>query len=1737
MPVTPKSAPNLSRLGTFDPKKGYTKAILQQGVPIMDVDWNDGFDFLHHLHNQGIRNLHGYLETRTKMHEWAFRPVSFAGTPTGETPANRDNFGITLGRLLTRLGVVDTSAHEDSALDAYIVYDWQKIVDEAASLPNGRQYANRMFYGKITQAGVGETTEVHDENKSWSANHRLTATSQSVVIPGGPAGVSPEPTATINDFEMNISEPACRVVVATGPNAGEVREISAVLAGNQLQVSSAFSNPFQLGDEYYIIPGNSLTAARAAYDAITTSAGSSWRGLSNHSAQVIVAQCFEDTVSGDEDASLVDVRIDRDTSHRTALRWCIRVLNVKTSIDTDPSRSSWKPVHFKNALSLHGATGVGSERHLDLLNDGTVAAGDQNDGSALVQSFAQGQSGGGLVQSGSDFGFEYEHGISRYHHYAYQGNHYRMTEPDVLWPFLQACLSIGLISPTLTPTTYAPLYFMGVEGKTSTSPATETLNEYVFPNLYQDGSSPYVHGWMYTNQAHLDSYATDVAERAVLLTPPVAFHSPAQLSRDMMQAMGFGFNIPAADSVFRAAQNANSGLLHETSSGVKVPLLYSSLGERLSAMETLLVGLSGLGHQLGQTVNSLSSPSPAEIPRRIPSSKNYVPSSETQSMFQAGQSNATWNWDETKMLNPMSEARGALSSLDPLVGADGGLDIQSSLGKFSTGPAQYITKGGTVIDVDDDGGWSHFRHQSNFLGGATNETDLSVRKFQDGKAQAALMRDALNFRKLAIKTVAHREAELFNYWIGRPSEVSDNSTLGAVKDFLQPDGYGYSSIGALRSSYDQQGRTTKTPDNRDSYRLGLMDGTTPVNQNALINTGFAVGNPSSGLKGSASIEYYDHSGPGLANLAVRPSDDVGPWGRFNIDGVESSHMADQWENRCTALRLRYHIGDFYPGPDNGETPSQKVNALVDTLNLFVKIEPLSLVHWATMPKHQHQMIQNTVSFLDAIKLWSNLTTGLGSTAHLLAFDGSPKITTSSPEYTGANEGASDFNNNPFPHKHQPFVHWYHPMMELITGPHPSGSEYSGTSPSAYNFGKKVAYRKWGERSLVIPGITFTKMLNMKTDTPDRGDGGDTGSGIENWGHDSSGTDLQNIGGGAERLDAETRHGGTATRDLQISQLGTHRNDYDERYSVGSPGTDGIVVSPDGTNIVTEWDRVGFPFVPNQAENGNPPTFTPQLGHPGPVFIPAFRNFLKGQDTGPGGGIEPSAFGAIQEKFGFHEVFAYTDNTIYGTQGAQGTATSGGDGEAQYWPRRDLLNHQGPNDWFTSPSGNGAPGFGGSVGGPKNPDSVYDWALPVLRAHLRTDTVAAVVDLVRTTFSFDDTQYGATSPQAGTGPDWNTDQMFCGDLGTSVMMDPGGNYNRIFYMNPLCFGVPYKDADAGSEEIGTAAFNDIFEASYKERLAGSVGAFGPSFVPLLNTFKYMQYLGLQQKLLLNSSLRVLHTRPGGGFQPGKGTAQQVSANPKSLTELFLVRNRQTGTAVSWPRPPETPQDKPFIHLESIHPVAAGGGPYTTHPNHAYVGHLYPMIADAMGANTLSSPNSLADDAPTSTSISGPTYNNAELSTGLTGDTHVGDPFDREWSRAAATAAVHPLRIPQRDRNHQNSGLEIDLVSELRYVRENPGAHGLNTVASNGLKLLDMMPTVEDLTAPGDHEIVFVLYTGKYGQKMVDNTVPDGYNPPVCGCKVIASIEVNRPNEKLASDGSGDGEHHGEQFNTYHILGHQ
>ena len=1742
--MPPANYPNLTRIGTANRSKNYSRVVFLQGTPVLDTDLNDAQQY-----RQWEEDTRAALEFGAESPEAGPRsigqwfPHPLDRSALGENDRNNLNFAVSLGRLATRLGIVDTRPMYDPAKMPAVVFDYQRLVDGGDELISDHAYANFMFKGFVTANGAGLNDRLVDENKVFSADHNLLGTAlepaarKDVVVEGfNQPAVIDDPGATSNaadPFEYRIQESACRVIMLTGANAGQEKTVAALVNETSLDLSAAFGAPLAEGDEYVIVPANMLEKLKTLYDGAASGSSHPAFGLSSEVPYCLIyVDAWEEDVSAEEDTALpLPALGGRVTSHRSQLRWCIRTALMWESVDTDAGRATVRGGHLRwlydtmqtqpywwglgagqswdqeNAIHgwAPGAPGPNQYRHYPFQVNRTSDIGEVfNWGDPSAYKFE------GVTQTAAKWSS-------------------RMSSVDQdqtlksSWPRLTSQIQYAL-NPSMSHD-YSLLMMFCPPSKPDG--VADDLSPYFNPSHRPPvGPAPYTVPMLSLHyrkwqSVPAESPATIGYIKSIVLMRPAKWLDDIEASSELIWARSVSVN----------SHYGNERILVDNKA-----LSYDSLATRLDAMATALYGFTGIGEQWGSAANSGYD---NERGYRIAAGVNWVPSGSLSSVFQAGQGARVFARAVTGLLNPHPEIVGALAPIDPLVG-DEGLDFNAALGgEFLQGPGEYrLRSEAEPIGVGSEDGWSFYKHGAAGPSAGTPEDDFEPRKWEAGLAQAAMVREALKWRIAMIKTFNKVEVDLFNYDVKAPWLANKMDGVKPVHrhwsrqvdDGGDPvESVGITAISPFYDASEAQDPASNPRVNKESYNVGALPSVAALepSHSTYWNQGELVVHGGTGQGARNAGHAYE------ANPTTWKNDDPvqmdylhGPWGRFPAlrDAAQpedaSNRFADKvnpldtWQNRCTVARLRYHVGDYYRGPGD-------INALVQTLMLYLRIDPLPLVHWATTPKHQHPVVRDSISGLEGMDELFKFIAILPKIDHLLEdANGAPLFPPAGPRgeldhrdtpfdaqaNNPAVEGDQDWRDDPFPAKYQPFVHWHHPNMRYNRAPY-GGDGFAGGIYGDAPAGKKWAvYAQWGERSLIVPAITY------QPDPTDR----DVANGHDSRPPASPAWHENDDPVGGDDLD------------IQHQLLGTH---YNTRDGVGFN-----VTLSDG-DIVAMPDTSAFPFVP---DGGGSLVAEEHAGIPGPVFLPAFyRSLSNGVD-----------FRTTNELFQTED-----DNLL---------------GDYQYFPQMDRF--QDSDNWDGEagadfPWGKGIKDYARLVHAAAGAGvSAYDWEVPVLRVHIRTTTVAAIHNMFRGTpdLIWGDLPAREAMDHAngenhaltefGTIADTATDTTFVGDMGCSVALyETSPNKARTFYTSPLLLSMPVRDSVGDVDRWGEVHFNsdygkavhDAFQLYEKDVEAANGHIGGADWLPLINTFKALYNAGLAQKLLWNSSFRVLHARPGGGYRSGDNDFHKTSSAPKSLTELFLVRDRQRGIAVPMAAGPED-WNKPFIHLPSIHPAAAGGaGPFNAHPNHAKIGHLYPMISDTLGSafegvakddlwnDTGAGFAGLADHR-----VGAAEFAVERFASGVQGDAFAADPFDQTVAavKAAAEGDATLAKVAYTDRLHENSGVEIDLLGELAYVRENAAAHGLDAVGGLGTAWTSMMPEAKDLVEPGDHEILFVLYTGGYGHRMVDNTVPDMYNPAFCGCRLTATIEVNRPNEKVPSNVSGDGEHYGLQKSTWHGMGH-
>lgn len=1619
----PSSTPNLSNpQHTIDETKQYNRVVFQQGKPVLDTDLNDLSGLLLAQTAGVISEKLGFGPPQLNYREWAI----VNGSQTLSSARNTNNFGVSLGRLPTAKGVIDTTKLAADGLGNNIMFDHYSLANASAATSDDRPYANYVMKGKVTATST--TTSLVDQNKAFSASHGLTTRSNDLIFT--PAAIINSPVSTdignilLNKAGVRFYEGACFVVFTTGALEGERRQIDS-FTSTSLSWGAALTQAPAVGDEYVIVPANMLEAQVEEYNSASSQTVTKPDGFNRVPRVLTYVQVFEEDISSEEDTEIINGALGFETTHRSQLRWCVRTALVSFSRDGDVSGSdTLSPLRLAHLYAaLQDTATAPYQAALD-----SVGSLPQ---SAVAHYWREVNSAGSVANNliGDSPSPFYADGITPIHIFG----SVEASFNRLLWPFLKVCALMSLDGMNGSNDVQVLNLFHAESKSNRANAADETLS----PQFYLGATTD-------TTQATLAHARLGVAglfnrvtgdtgaSGASYLAPPRLFMNSADMSTDISAARSFG---PLAS--------------------LSAPYVFPSLAAHMNALDSMLIGLLGLG-SIG-TAGGVA----------VPSSVDYQLSGTESSFAQAG-----YGAGAVRPLAPLSAASGAPAG-------------------FLSGATSYLLreKGSrsthTVSVHDEDLGWGFYKNQAAAAGdfsGADGFTDLSARKWHEGIAQAKAFADGLNFRKLAIKTTAHKSMDLFTI-ADRPfRSASDEAsgllargTLPSARSVMLPKfsesvgGYGKDSYTGLGSSLD------------DSFIPSALPA----------------------LELSPLVSSYRQDGHGVQPIYKTSSDDemrelsvdYGLWNRFDVTAEresldESVTPLDMWHNRATAMRLRYHVGDFYPStPDSRGVPR---NLLVDSLNLFVRIEPLSLTHWMTMPKHQHTILENSLVFAEGIEALLKVSHGLGDVQKLvstvLGVPNTPLAQAGSPAVTEGQYPGEDFNNNltvgqvditnmPFPHDAQPFVHWYHPAMHKIKMPHLSdgGTAYTNIAGASY---RVTPYPKWGRRSTIVPAITPMMFIPH-----DETHGGVTHTLAE----------LAQGGQNAEDIISTANNNGSL--EFFPDTVGLGLLPYLQHGTLRQPANNSFesIVTDNGTALRNYADQIAFPM---RATLDNPDVV-------GPVFLPASRKYVA-RTSGP--------------QMGFHPV-------INSNAPAQWDDIADTESRQPYDERQT---------WWAAASGSAN----------DLPDELkHDFntlSVPVMRAAIRTTTVAEIVRLVRTSFETAlqsetlPSEYSFTMPASvvtsagysnqtpAVGPDVPADTLFVGDMGTAI----GGSTRRTSFLSPLNIGV------GSMTRFGVSANADVNVGSYATfRDSFEMAAHDLTVItsPITSVFLALQKQGLQQKLLFNCSFRVLHHRPSGR---DRSSAQRLSSAPKSITEAFLVHDRSNGgVAMPLSRGTASAEGKPFIHLASMHPASAGitlksntsGVTQTVakHPNYDKMKHLYPMVSDSLGAHR-------------ATESAYPSFTDTRVQTGVMGDVFDIDPYDLEAGAPMLSSS----------NTYDNSGIEIDLLSELNYIHAGTtGDTGLDIEDGGAFNIIDTMPTANELTLPGDHEIVFVLYTGHYGARLHDtsNQISDlamAAIPSVAGCHLTATLEINRPSERVSSTEAD--EHHygvtvgGAPIKTYAIM---
>jgi hypothetical protein len=828
------SSPNLSSNNQFDKTKQYTQVVFQQGKPILDVDLNDMSNALQAQSTSALAEKMGYGAPQVDFREWAMTAVN---TKDPDNARNEYNFAMTLGRLDTLKGVIDLHELRSASLDSRIIFDYGRIEDNTLTDPADREFANYILKGTVTGSG-STTTVIHDEHKDFSPDHRLTAYQIQEVIEPTYSTVNPvanptEERSTI-DALVRVNEGACRLrLLATN----EEREITGV-ANGQITVGTAFSQAPSAGDEYVILPPNTLVDYKNLYDSAVSQNRSKPEGLSNLPKLVTYVQVFEEDISSDEDLTIRSSVLGVETTHRTQLRWCVRVARLTTSIDGDTYNGN--PVG--NLKIEHINTLLNSNRLIQhhALADATDSTASSDEGALQTQYWRE--SDGTDITTSQILGQEspyLELGLTPAHFF----NSEEYTLDRLYWAFLKAFFITKPVFPStnIEFNDFVILNVFNSETKSNRANANdEELSPIFYPSAYTDTTQPTLtHAFLSVGNSFRRIANDTGAEPARFKSPPRVFHTQADLSVDNMKS--------------RTLHGLRGGILY----GANAPLVFNSPSSHFSFVDQMVLGMSGIGSAQGETSEGY----------RIPSAIDYTLANTTASLAQSG-----YDVGAIKMISPISAS--TIST--------------GNTGSFLSGTASYLLreKGNrtshTVNADDADLGWSLYKQEGSHLTDDNNESDFSIRGWDEGIAQAIAFQQGINFRKLAIKTTAHKSMDLFTI-SETPRQQADQHDQNIVQD----------SSTAFQIPYLQSQEVN------GNLFLDSYSGSAGIALNDMLPSNFIPANVSRFEPKPLLQQYQSQGGIKGFDQAENADRDIahtyGPWNRFDRADI-ANHLDPLLDN-------------------------------------------------------------------------------------------------------------------------------------------------------------------------------------------------------------------------------------------------------------------------------------------------------------------------------------------------------------------------------------------------------------------------------------------------------------------------------------------------------------------------------------------------------------------------------------------------------------------------------------------------------------------------------------------------------------------------------------------------------------------------------------------------------------------------------------------------------------------------
>ncbi|CAB5226182.1 hypothetical protein UFOVP755_87 [uncultured Caudovirales phage] len=1066
---------NTSKQNSHKPYKNYTQVAFQQGKPVLDYELNDAQSVVLQQITSHLQTLEQFCGIETSPSEFAIVPLSFADR--GKNDRNISNFGITLGRLPTKFGVIDTTHLKQVGKNDIIAYDYHRLDNLSLTTTKDHAYENYLLKGKIT--AISADNHISDEHKDFSKAHLdLVPSTKQFTL-----------SHSVNDsVTLNVKTNGAAIVFTNCANSGlngTLKLITSVSNSNTIQYGGG-QIALTVGDEYVIVPRNNFGEIKTTYDAETEFLNT----ISGQEANPIVityVQSFIEDIASEEDEEIKLSAIGMETTHRKQLRWCVRTSRAfLSSVDLAKLLFQENNVnvgtHSKYSRELLGAytpfeqpvdtfldTFLNTQSELQENGDLKTPLATQVmpislkianlEAPELLQSYNNVYQSKGI--SSQSFFVKNRASVLSI-----------KTLKAVLLQVLQGNTSLSTEDALGSEFDISILQVHSASSKRADNTAliNDTLSSYFYAGFVYETPTvantpmaipmfnPFKQGILPDFPVIVDGY---------FYQPPRIFQSQSEISTELLQAKSMTYSLgymPESDDLITSlmpfAEETNfqpftfrSIVQRQNSDQQITPIAFETLGQKLAFNDISAIAMLGIGSAFSISNNTIFDGF-TTLPTISATGFGGIDVgfsgqlSTTQTDILGLNQYSKNVFGGIVFSNPILS--GSVSSIATQINHKDGTD-QNLVG-------YYLPK----ATIDQDGIETHFvSYNDKKLGYSLykDEQTLRMREFEDGILQASVFANTFNLRKLAIKTQASLEADLFTLDVPHAldtfrsrsiqSSISQvqydnaNTLLGTNPEYssvvyntIQESAFseialsygssisayfGVSQFPAIRSFLSNSkimgnfSSSANPLSNLFSSNINALP-SLPFpfwgNTNTLISSS-NIGNLSTitvdldtgtfddqsvnHQSGSVSLQStyraidrsYIQSNNDLDQLHDTLLDhELGAWAvkRIALDqfhtntSLDSLQATSTFSNRNTSASLRYHVGDFYPGEVDARGIPR--NLLVDTLNLYVKLEPLPLVHWYTMPKHQHSVLEGSLDVSEAIATLLDISHSRGIPDHL-----------------------------------------------------------------------------------------------------------------------------------------------------------------------------------------------------------------------------------------------------------------------------------------------------------------------------------------------------------------------------------------------------------------------------------------------------------------------------------------------------------------------------------------------------------------------------------------------------------------------------------------------------------------------------------------------------------------------------------------------------------------------------------